>query len=91
MLVMIMLPAIGRSRLSAIPFLRNTCFHAAPLCPSAPLKSTIFYTFSTFARPSASMSSPFYSLKATKPNAEVLDFADLKGKTVLIVNTASAW
>ncbi|KAJ7142207.1 glutathione peroxidase [Mycena epipterygia] len=33
--------------------------------------------------------SSFYTLKATKKNDEVFDFADLKGKTVLIVNTAS--
>jgi len=32
----------------------------------------------------------FYSLKAQKPDGSLLDFADLKGKTVLIVNTASA-
>ena len=35
--------------------------------------------------------SKFYSLKATKKNDDVFDFAELKGKTVLIVNTASAW
>ncbi|KAJ7067068.1 glutathione peroxidase-like protein [Mycena amicta] len=35
--------------------------------------------------------STFYSLKATKKSDEVFDFAELKGKTVLIVNTASAW
>ncbi|KAJ7285130.1 glutathione peroxidase [Mycena rebaudengoi] len=34
--------------------------------------------------------STFYTLKATKKNDDVFDFADLKGKTVLIVNTASA-
>jgi len=32
----------------------------------------------------------FYSLKATKKNDEILDFSEFKGKTVLIVNTASA-
>ncbi|KAF8150682.1 glutathione peroxidase-like protein [Crassisporium funariophilum] len=31
----------------------------------------------------------FYSLKAELPSGKVYDFADLKGKTVLIVNTAS--
>jgi glutathione peroxidase len=35
--------------------------------------------------------SPFYSLKAARPGNKTYDFADLKGKTVLIVNTASAW
>ncbi|EKM78619.1 hypothetical protein AGABI1DRAFT_85542 [Agaricus bisporus var. burnettii JB137-S8] len=33
--------------------------------------------------------SGFYSLKAELPNGDVFDFADLKGKTVLIVNIAS--
>jgi peroxiredoxin len=33
----------------------------------------------------------FYSLKAELPNGNTYDFAELKGKTVLIVNTASAW
>ncbi|KAF9533855.1 thioredoxin-like protein [Crepidotus variabilis] len=31
----------------------------------------------------------FYSLKAERPNGQIYDFADLKGKTVLIVNVAS--
>ncbi|KAG5646941.1 hypothetical protein DXG03_001664 [Asterophora parasitica] len=35
--------------------------------------------------------STFYSLKAERPGGKVYDFADLKGKTVLIVNVASAW
>ncbi|KAJ7104027.1 glutathione peroxidase [Mycena belliarum] len=34
--------------------------------------------------------STFYTLKATKKDDSVFDFAELKGKTVLIVNTASA-
>jgi glutathione peroxidase len=33
--------------------------------------------------------SPFYSLKTELPSGKLYDFADLKGKTVLIVNTAS--
>lgn len=45
----------------------------------------IYHSFATSAM------STFYTLKATKKNDEVFDFADLKGKTVLIVNTASAW
>ncbi|ESK87253.1 glutathione peroxidase [Moniliophthora roreri MCA 2997] len=37
------------------------------------------------------MSEPsFYSLKAAMPGNKTFDFADLKGKVVLIVNTASA-
>jgi hypothetical protein len=35
--------------------------------------------------------STFYSLKAELPSGKIYDFADLKGKTVLIVNTASKW
>ncbi|KAL9714257.1 Glutathione peroxidase 2 [Leucoagaricus gongylophorus] len=31
----------------------------------------------------------FYSLKAELPNGKIYDFADLQGKTVLIVNVAS--
>jgi peroxiredoxin len=35
--------------------------------------------------------SEFYSLKAEQPGGKTYDFEQLKGKTVLIVNTASAW
>jgi glutathione peroxidase-family protein len=35
--------------------------------------------------------STFYSLKAELPGGKTYDFADLKGNTVLIVNTASNW
>ncbi|KAJ7773423.1 glutathione peroxidase-like protein [Mycena metata] len=34
--------------------------------------------------------STFYTLKATRKNGEVLDFSEFKGKTVLVVNVASA-
>jgi hypothetical protein len=33
----------------------------------------------------------FHNLKAELPTEGVYDFAQLKGKTVLIVNTASGW
>ena len=33
----------------------------------------------------------FYSLKATRPGNKEYDFEQLKGKVVLIVNTASKW
>lgn len=33
----------------------------------------------------------FYSLKAEQPGGVIYDFAQLKGKAVLIVNTASRW
>ena len=39
----------------------------------------------------AESESTFYSLKAELPSGKTYDFADLKGKTVLIVNTASKW
>jgi glutathione peroxidase len=35
--------------------------------------------------------SGFYSLKTELPDGKEFDFADLKGKTVLIVNIASKW
>ncbi|KAG6908674.1 hypothetical protein DXG01_003688 [Tephrocybe rancida] len=34
--------------------------------------------------------STFYTLKAERPGGKIYDFSDLKGKTVLIVNVASA-
>ena len=37
------------------------------------------------------ITSGFYSLKAELPNGKTFDFADQKGKTVLIVNVASKW
>jgi hypothetical protein len=40
---------------------------------------------------SESTESVFYSLKAERPGGGFYDFADLKGKTVLIVNVASKW
>lgn len=48
-----------------------------------------FVSFSTY-KPVMSEST-FYSLKAELPSGKIYDFADLKGKTVLIVNTASKW
>lgn len=33
----------------------------------------------------------FYDLKAELPGGKTLDFAQYKGKVVLIVNTASKW
>lgn len=47
--------------------------------------STSRVTFSTAAM------SGFYSLKAETPEGKTYDFADLKGKVVLIVNVASKW
>lgn len=59
------------------------------LCKVFPFSNFNLYrprrTLSTMAE------SGFYSLKATLPGSKTFDFADLKGKTVLIVNTASAW
>ncbi|RDB25956.1 Glutathione peroxidase 2 [Hypsizygus marmoreus] len=50
-----------------------------------PFNSLKFSTTSTIMSESG-----FYSLKAERPGDKVFDFADLKGKTVLIVNVASA-
>lgn len=47
--------------------------------------------FSLFASLTVMSESTFYSLKAELPSGKTYDFADLKGKTVLIVNTASNW
>lgn len=51
-----------------------------------PLSTTSPIAYSTAAM---SNTSGFYSLKAELPNGQTFDFADLKGKTVLIVNVAS--
>lgn len=42
-------------------------------------------------RPAMSGDSSFYSLKATLPGGKTFDFEQLRGKVVLIVNTASKW
>ena len=50
------------------------------------------FQFSLFASFTPVMSeSKFYSLKAELPSGKTYDFADLKEKTVLIVNTAFNW
>ena len=58
--------------------------------PFASHSSVLYQTLSCSSTANTNMSD-FYSLKATKPDGTVLHFADLKGKAVLIVNTASAW
>lgn len=55
-----------------------------------PLKYYHPRAFATTTASSSEMSS-FYSLKATLPGNKEYDFAQLKGKVVLIVNVASAW
>ena len=52
----------------------------------APLQFSLFTSFTP-----AMSESTFYSLKAELPSGKTYDFGDLKGKTVLIVNTASKW
>ncbi|KAF9000678.1 thioredoxin-like protein [Cyathus striatus] len=47
------------------------------------------HKFHSSTRSYSTIMSGFYSLKAELPNGKTYDFADLKGKTVLIVNTAS--
>ncbi|KAK7033243.1 Telomerase reverse transcriptase [Favolaschia claudopus] len=58
------------------------------------LRSTVTRSISTYrslSRPFSTlpMSSAFYNLKAQKKNDDFLEFSEFKGKTVLIVNTAS--
>ena len=67
-------------------------FKKSPLCQtrrqsgfqSSPLSTT------TTTRPKREMTT-FYDLKAEKPNGTTLNFSELKGKVVLIVNVASQW
>ena len=63
-----------------------------------PPSRSLFTTTNTTAttRPakapySTSAMSSFYELKAELPNGQQYDFEQLKGKVVLIVNTASKW
>ena len=67
----------------------KSLFLTRPLVPT-----TAFSTHLTpFSRPAYSTMSEsgFYSLKAELPGGKEYNFADLKGKTVLIVNVASKW
>ena len=43
------------------------------------------------SRKIAMSESTFYTLKAERPGGKTLEFTELRGKTVLIVNVASAW
>lgn len=62
-------------------------FLGSPNCPT----STFTTTSTTKSQTIMSQSSEFYSLKAERPNGKICDFAELQGKTVLIVNVASKW
>lgn len=62
---------------------RNTL---APVFEPASLRFVLFSSFTPVMSDST-----FYSLKAELPLGKSYDFANLKGKTVLIVNTASNW
>lgn len=55
-----------------------------------PSLSKFFLRTSSLHTMSDSEKAGFYSLSAPLPGNKTLDFADLKGKVVLIVNTASA-
>ena len=57
------------------------------LLATTTLASTVLAT----AHYSTSAMSKFYELKAELPNGQTYDFEQLKGKVVLIVNTASKW
>ena len=66
------------------PHIYGSAPKTLPLLPP-PRRRTLF-------SPAAAMSdASFYSLKATRPGNKVYDFEQLKGKVVLIVNTASKW
>ncbi|KAJ7928903.1 glutathione peroxidase-like protein [Mycena leptocephala] len=56
------------------------------LLRSSRLAGTVHPISRSFTTPTMSA---FYTLKATKKTDDIFDFAELKGKTVLIVNTAS--
>ena len=60
-------------------------FSSSPLSPAP-----ISVPRRALSNTAAAMSS-FYSLKATLPGNKTYDFEQLKGKVVLIVNTASKW
>lgn len=80
--------------LSSQRFISNQVFISLRRVPCN--LSTLPSLSKTFLRPSSlhtmsdSEKTGFYSLSAALPGNKTLDFADLKGKVVLIVNTASA-
>ena len=53
--------------------------------------NTFYRQHFTYSTMSDSSETGFYSLKAELPGGKTYDFAQLKGKTVLIVNVASKW
>lgn len=75
----------NKSHRLSLPFSRNALLVARTFKP-VPLQFSHFASFTPVMSESA-----FYSLKADLPSGKTYDFADLKGKTVLIVNTASNW
>lgn len=81
----------------ARPSLRQ--YSAVPARRVQPVLRNAVHTrdFATSPSPSQANTSPstdmtsFYDLKAELPNGKTYDFSQLKGKVVLIVNTASKW
>lgn len=73
----------AQSALKVVPFRSGLTRRLRPSLSTTSITSRLFSS-------TAAMSG-FYSLKAELPNGDVFDFADLKGKTVLIVNIASKW
>lgn len=78
-------------------FISNQVFISLRRVPcNLPTLPTLPSLSKSFLRPASLHTMPdsektgFYSLSATLPGNKTLDFADLKGKVVLIVNTASA-
>ena len=65
------------------------CLDSVPSYSSQLVPTSSSRTFST--TPLAMSDAGFYSLKATAPGNKPYEFEQLKGKVVLIVNTASKW
>ena len=75
-------PLSHRSSLVSVPRLSSPLL----LPTTTPSPSRTFFT-----TPPAMSDAGFYSLKATAPGNKPYEFEQLKGKVVLIVNTASKW
>lgn len=75
----------ARSTLKVAPFRLCLAQRLRPSLSSSTASVTYRLLSSTVAM------SGFYSLKTELPDGKEFDFADLKGKTVLIVNIASKW
>ena len=80
----------------AVPVARSLrnhapCSHLLPVASPRPVAKLSYPHRTLFASPPTMSDASFYGLKATRPGNKEFDFAQLKGKVVLIVNTASKW